>query len=115
MNWKAGLGLVTSVQLVPEPFYCPRYKGASPASTRQMLRRIVKILLGGGLVAFLHREPDLKPKSCIPYFLRSYLMEAPLMQSRDQLFRKAAYLSVTVPAVHLWSFRYHPRPPEVSY
>ena len=66
VNWKAGLGLVTSVQLVPEPFYCPRYKGASPASTRQMLRRIVKILLfGGGLVAFLHREPDLKPKSCI--------------------------------------------------
>ena len=64
VNWKAGLGLVTSVQLVPEPFYCPRYKGASPASTRQMLRRIVKILLFG-VVAFLHREPDLKPKSCI--------------------------------------------------
>ena len=37
------------------------------------------------------------------------------MQSRDQLFRKAAYLSVTVPAVHWWSFRYRPRPPEVSY
>ena len=46
VNWKAGLGLVTSVQLVPEPFYCPCYKGASPASTRQMLRQIVKTFWG---------------------------------------------------------------------
>ena len=58
---KCKAGLATSVQLVPLVLL-PSYKGASPASphigsTRQILRRIVKIFFWG--FVSLHKEPDL--------------------------------------------------------